>query len=131
MPDSLEVQLARIDEQLKALRQLVEGARYIADVANKNTARLEVHEERFNEVRADLSQLEGRMEQSVSRFEKSCNDLGKLLRDQQEKVSAVVNEQDQQSKALTRREKWLLLLATAFAGGAVTLLVNFLSTHHL
>jgi uncharacterized protein (DUF2344 family) len=127
VPEPFEVQLARVDEQVKALRQIVEGARYVADLANKNTARLEVHEEKFNDLRHDVAQLEGRMESAVLRVEKSCNDLGAIIRKQQEALAKVENEQEQQSKALTKREKWLLLLAGAFASGAMALLVNYLS----
>jgi hypothetical protein len=126
--DSLEVQLARVDEQLKALRQIAEGVRFVADRVNTNAERLAVHEERFAEMRADLAQLEGRMETAVSRVEKSCNDLGGIIRDQQTALSKVENEQDQQSKALTKREKWILLVAGAFASGAVALAVNYLSS---
>lgn len=128
MPEPIEVQLARVDEQLKSLRQLVEGAKYVADVANRNSERLAVHEEKFNEMRADVAQLEGRMETAVSRVEKSCNDLGGIIREQQQALARVESEQEQQTQALTKREKWLLLLAGSFASGAVALLVNLLSS---
>jgi uncharacterized coiled-coil protein SlyX len=127
VPEPLEIQYARLDEQIKALRQLVEGTRFVADLVHDYGRRLAVHEERFNELRGDLAGLDGRLEASVARLEKSCNDLGDLIRAQQQAVSRVQSEQDQQTRALTRREKWLVMLAGVFASGAAGLLVNLLT----
>jgi hypothetical protein len=40
VPEQIEVQLARLDEQVKALRQVVEGAKFVAEAANRNAALL-------------------------------------------------------------------------------------------
>jgi peptidoglycan hydrolase CwlO-like protein len=123
-PESLQIQLARLEEQVKALRQIVEAASFIAQTANENQRRLDVHDERFRDFDQDIAAMEARMESAVSRVETSCNNLGSLIRTQQQTLAKVENEQDQQTKALTKREKYLLILAGALASGAVGLLVD-------
>jgi chromosome segregation ATPase len=127
--DSLAVQLARVDEQLKALRQIAEGVRFVADRVNTNAERLAVHEERFSDMRNDIAEFKGELKKAVDDIRTSCNNLGEILRAQERVVSSVKNEQDSQKRALTKREKWLLALATIFGGGAVTLIVNLITQH--
>jgi peptidoglycan hydrolase CwlO-like protein len=113
-PESLEIQLARLDEQVKALRQVVEGARFIADNVHRNAERLAVHEERFNDMHSDIGALEGRMENAVSRVETSCNALGELIRQTSQAVTKVESEQRVQTE--TRSPD-----STAPSKGAATL----------
>jgi peptidoglycan hydrolase CwlO-like protein len=125
-PESLEIQLARLDEQVKALRQVVEGARFIADNVHRNAERLAVHEERFNDMHSDIGALEGRMENAVSRVETSCNALGELIRQTSQAVTKVESEQRVQTETMSNRQRGLWALAGTFGTGALVLLGKLL-----
>jgi peptidoglycan hydrolase CwlO-like protein len=125
-PESIEVQLARLDEQLKAVRQIVEAARFIADNVHRNSERLAVHEERFNDMHSDIAALEGRMESAVSRVESSCNNLGELIRQTSATVTKVESEQRTQTETISNRQRGLWALAGTFGTGALVLLGKLL-----
>lgn len=130
MPDeSLDVQFARLEEQIRALAQLVEGTKFIAESVHLNERTLAVHDERLVKLRGDLAEFKGELQAAVGDIRKSCNDLSDLIRAQGATVASLERDAEQQTEALGRREKWLLLFATALAGGGVSLLVSYLGRH--
>lgn len=92
VPDSIESRLARLDEQLKAFRVDTEAVRYIAQQLHEQAKQLAVYEERANELRRDLGATEGRLERTVERIEKSCNDLGENIRQVETRLSTRLSE---------------------------------------
>lgn len=131
MPEPIEVQLARLDEQVKALRQVVEGARYVAESANRNAETLAVHEERFKDLHEDVVAIEARMEVAVKRVEKSCNELGDLIRDtadrqrQADQERALLKERAQTAdREQDSRRNLLYGVAGAFAATAFGVLAH-------
>lgn len=131
MPEPIEVQLARLDEQVKALRQVVEGARFVAEAANRNAELLAVHEERFKDLHEDVAAMEARMETTVKRVEKSCNDLGDLIREtaerqhQADQERALLKERAQNAdREQNSRRNLLYGVAGAFAGTAFGVLAH-------
>lgn len=78
-------------------------------------------------LRAEQQASEKRQEAYARRIEKACGEWADRLDAALPQLNALQNEQDQQRKAWTRREKWLLLFAAALASGAVTLLVGAVS----
>jgi hypothetical protein len=78
-------------------------------------------------LRAEQQASEKRQEVYVQRIEKACKAWADKLDAALPQLASLQNEQDQQKRAWTRREKWLLLFAAALASGAVTLFVNYLN----
>lgn len=121
---SFEVQIAVLREQFRALEQLLEGAKFIAQLTNDNAKTLAVHEDRFSEIRRDFGELEGRWSKTAERIEKSCNDLGGQLRSTE---SAIKDEMDRRIQAnATAKINGRYLLYAAFLTGVIGIIVKLL-----
>jgi uncharacterized coiled-coil DUF342 family protein len=128
VPDDLAAireRQARLEERVDTLRQLAEGVKMAAEQTIRNAERIE-------NLRDDLNGMASHVREDVDRAVKGCEDLGTDLRQLSTELAlmrrdqtVMQTEQAQQKRAWTRRETWLLLLAGAFATGAVTLLVNY------
>lgn len=133
MADSLEVQLAVLKEQVRALRQIVEAAQFLSQSIHDNRARLDVHDERFRDLDHDIAAMEGRLDSAVSRVEKSCNNLASLIRETAEKQRATAEEQvrlktkqEQGDEEEGHRRELLLIIATAFITTAAAAFAHLL-----
>jgi peptidoglycan hydrolase CwlO-like protein len=131
--ESLEIQLAVLKEQVRALRQIVEAAQFLSQSIHDNRARLDVHDERFRDLDHDLAAMEARMETTVSRVEKSCNDLGALIRETSERqrnaeeAQAVMqSKQERDDEDEGHRRDLLLIVASAFATTGIAAIAHLL-----
>jgi DNA repair ATPase RecN len=127
--ENFEVQLAILDERVRALRQIVEGSKFNVEQVHALQERLTAQADDIAHLRDELRRAEGRMDRAVDRVEESCNNLGEQMRTAVASFSAALDTartdfQTRLSENVTARLNYRSAITVAAIAAIATILAG-------